>query len=138
MKRKKSLLDLKHNKKAVSAVIGVILMLAIAVATAATAYVYMSGMLGSLNEEEPAIGFFVSESTNTVRVISADPGISWSDINITATDGSSTIYITMGGTVTAGDEIDLNGRGLSGDVTITLRHDPTNTMIWTHTFHNVQ
>ncbi|HID24955.1 MAG TPA: hypothetical protein EYP23_00600 [Thermoplasmata archaeon] len=113
-------------------------MLAVAMAMAATAYVYMGGMLDGLNEEAPVIGFSVSESTNIVRVISADPGLRWSDINITATDGSSTIYITLGGTVTAGDEIDLDGRGVSGDVTITLRHNPTNTMIWTYTFHNVQ
>ncbi|MCD6467723.1 MAG: type IV pilin [Thermoplasmata archaeon] len=127
-----------ENDEAVSAVIGVILMVAITVAIAATAYVYMTGMIGGISDNAPVIDFAISESTNTLRVSSADTGISWSDINISATDGSSTVYITMSGDVSAGDEIDLDGRGLSGDVTITFRHNPSNTMIWTHTFHDVQ
>lgn len=128
------------DNKAVSAVIGVILMVAITVAIAATAYVYMTGMIGGISDNAPVIDFMVSESTNTIKVSTADPGISWSDINITCTNATGTDYITsMSGTVTAGDEIDLDDdQDLTGDVTIKLRHNPSNTMIWTHTFHNVQ
>ena len=45
----------REDGEAVSAVIGVILMVAITVAIAATVYVYVSGMLGGTQEETPTI-----------------------------------------------------------------------------------
>ena len=47
----------KEEKEAVSAVIGVILMVAITVAIAATVYVYVSGMLGGGQQSTPNIAF---------------------------------------------------------------------------------
>jgi len=43
-------MKIKNNQDATSAVIGVILMVAITVAIAATVYVYVSGMMGSCDE----------------------------------------------------------------------------------------
>jgi len=79
---------MKANRKfkgeeAVSAVIGVILMVAITVAIAATVYVYVSGMLtpttaGKIMSATPV-------ATNTTakavqyKVVSADAGIVWAD-----------------------------------------------------------
>ena len=47
----------RKEEKAVSAVIGVILMVAITVAIAATVYVYVSGMLGGGAEKAPDMAF---------------------------------------------------------------------------------
>ena len=45
------------GEEAVSAVIGVILMVAITVAIAATVYVYVSGMMGTGQEAAPTLTF---------------------------------------------------------------------------------
>jgi flagellin-like protein len=128
-----------EGEEAVSAVIGVILMVAITVAIAATVYVYVSGMMGGAAEKAPTITFTKDEALNTLTVVQADVGISWSDINMTATDGTDTNY-THGqtGDVTAGDTIDLDGRSLdAGDVTVRFSYTPTNALIGTYKLTSV-
>ena len=73
--------DIK-NGNAVSAVIGVILMVAITVAIAATVYVYVSGMIGGTQTQTPAIAFIVDTRTDKMTVSSADMGINWYDCEI--------------------------------------------------------
>jgi flagellin-like protein len=65
----------KEDEEAVSAVIGVILMVAITVAIAATVYVYVSGMMGSPS----------TEAENASCVVRTDNG----RIKITLTTGGS-------------------------------------------------
>ena len=65
----------KEDEEAVSAVIGVILMVAITVAIAATVYVYVSGMMGSPS----------SEAENASVVVRAENG----KIKITLTTGGN-------------------------------------------------
>lgn len=123
----------------VSPIIAVILMVAITVVLAATIYVWVSGFGGS-GSSTPAISCSADNTNNKLKIVSADPGISWSDITITASSGSYAVY-TGGGstnsttnptdTVTAGDYILLYGS--SGNVDITLKYDPTNTIIGTWT-----
>ena len=48
---------IEGDERAVSAVIGVILMVAITVAIAATVYVYVSGMLGGGAQKAPSMAF---------------------------------------------------------------------------------
>ena len=67
----------KEEKEAVSAVIGVILMVAITVAIAATVYVYVSGMLGGGSEDIPNIAF--SKKYTSLTVTRADNNIYWDD-----------------------------------------------------------
>ena len=140
---------MKANRKfksdkddAVSAVIGVILMVAITVAIAATVYVYVSGMIGTSPETTPSMQF-VKDSTNTkLTVASADPGnLNWDDFEITWTNTDNVTCllqpagtsITSGGTlatatVTAGQYLDYTvDPGFS--TSISIRHVPTNTLI---------
>jgi len=133
----------KQEDEAVSAVIGVILMVAITVAIAATVYVYVSGMIGTSPETTPSMQF-VKDSTNTrLTVASADPGnLDWNDFVIswstTATNCTMDLQpagtsITSGtapttATVNAGQYLDLTITG-SGTTTVTVRHVPTNTLI---------
>ena len=69
---------IEGDERAVSAVIGVILMVAITVAIAATVYVYVSGMLGGAQNKAPNMAFN-KETTPTKRItlVSADTGLNW-------------------------------------------------------------
>ena len=85
-----------EGKEAVSAVIGVILMVAITVAIAATVYVYVSGMLTTGTTKAPDISFTQNNVAKqlTVSSISAS-NIPWTDLTITASAGTVT-YMTSG------------------------------------------
>ena len=63
-----------NDEEAVSAVIGVILMVAITVAIAATVYVYVSGMLSPTPEAAPSIAWTVDRAANTVTITSGSVG----------------------------------------------------------------
>jgi len=135
--------NMKSNRKykmnedeAVSAVIGVILMVAITVAIAATVYVYVSGMIGGGSTKTPSIACVPNNTENVLTVASADPDISWTDVNITILcNSTTTVYQSKTGTVTAGDEIDVSAYIVaSGNkAAVTLRYDPTNSLIGTWT-----
>ena len=123
------------EEKAVSAVIGVILMVAITVAIAATVYVYVSGMLGGGAQKAPSMAFNrVTSTPKGVTLVSADTGLKWSDFVITYNlSGTHEAVITAPGTdVTAGQFIPLSATYTIG--TITIRHTPTNTLMGTWTF----
>ncbi len=117
----------REGEEAVSAVIGVILMVAITVAIAATVYVYVSGMIGTSPQSTPNVQFVKDDIADTLTVASADPGdLDWEDLEITGTCTSDGLF---GGTdVDAGNQI----TGCSG--TITIRHIDTNTLLGTWTF----
>jgi len=115
-----------EGDKAVSTVIGVILMVAIIVAIAATVYVYVNGMVGGTTERTLAIIFDKDESANTLTVTSTDTEMSWTDINMTAS-----------GNIAAGDVIYFDSHGLWNTVTINFRHNPTNTLIGTYKLNSL-
>lgn len=140
------------EEKAVSAVIGVILMVAITVAIAATVYVYVSGMIGTSPQTTPNLQLTKDNTNKKLTVAGADPGnLKWSDFNMTWTPGVTYVKLTYTtsnkvlwtGTgnpaylkslaettyVTAGDAFNVTGTG-----TLTLRHMPTNTLVGTYTF----
>ena len=131
--------DFRQDNNAVSAVIGVILMVAITVAIAATVYVYTSQMMGGgTTTPMPSITFYSTESKNTLTVIQCDPVINWIEVNMTATDGANYFYDHgLTGTLNAGDTISFNGHGLSGSITIRLIHTPTNSLIGTYKLNGV-
>jgi flagellin-like protein len=127
----------KQEDEAVSAVIGVILMVAITVAIAATVYVYVSGMIGGGNEATPSFSFNKLESDDQLLVATADSGIDWSDVNITVDEDYSEIELngnpyeggascpTEWGQVTAGDKLQF----ASGGENVTIRYIPTNSLL---------
>jgi FlaG/FlaF family flagellin (archaellin) len=151
---------MKANKKsrepkecAVSAVIGVILMVAITVAIATTVYVYVTGMMGGTKDQTANIACITDSSTNRITVTSAKANIKWRDI-VVVTDNSSVnwrVYdpsanpldaakSTSGATadISAGDYIEFDFTahpGMSGNIKVSLRFVPTNTLLgsWTIT-----
>ena len=128
------------NQNAVSAVIGVIIMVAITVAMAAVAYAYFTGMIGGQKTETPVIDFVKSDSEKTITVTIANIDANWNDINIVFTNAttSASLITPKTGVVNAGDTIDLrNDQILTGKVTVTFMHIPTNTLLGTYTIENV-
>ncbi|MBN1861665.1 MAG: type IV pilin [Candidatus Thermoplasmatota archaeon] len=130
------------NKNAVSAVIGVIIMVAITVAMAAVAYAYFTGMIGEQKTETPVIEFVKSDTEKTIIISTADVDANWNDINIVFmnTTTSASLTIPKSGLINAGDIIDLHNDitpALRGKVTVTFMHIPTNTLLGTYTIDNV-
>jgi FlaG/FlaF family flagellin (archaellin) len=126
------------NLNAVSAVIGVIIMVAITVAMAAVAYAYFTGMIGEQKMAAPAIDFVKSDSEKTVTISTADVDTNWKDINITFNNATDFRYITKNGLVNAGDIIDFRSdQNLTGTVTITFTHIPSNSLLASYTIDNV-
>ncbi len=126
------------GEEAVSAVIGVILMVAITVAIAATVYVYVSGMMGTGQEAAPTLTFIKEDKAaiNTLTVIAADPAdLSWGDIEVQNSTNATVLNHSFGtDTVTAGTILDITALAGTGAYTIGIRHIPTNTLIGTYSF----
>ena len=145
---------MKANKKsrapdehAVSAVIGVILMVAITVAIAATVYVYVSGMLGGTKDQTANVACITDSATNRITITSAAANLKWKDI-VVITDNTTVnwrVYApshnpldaakstnSATANIAAGDYIELDFTahpGMSGNVRVSLRFTPTNTLL---------
>jgi len=164
---------MKANRKfvegdeAVSAVIGVILMVAITVAIAATVYVYVSGMIG-VQQKVPTVQMLADEDDDRLAVINTDADVYWDNLAIRVT-GACTIKVNgeclaAGGTnqttftsdkyyqvddnmmdgsshvlVRGSDFIDIEGTITDlSDITVTIIHDDTDTTLGTYTYSSVE
>ena len=130
---------MKANRKfkeeeAVSAVIGVILMVAITVAIAATVYVYVSGMMGGGVESTPSLSMTKDLGATTCIITIGtitETGILWSDVsatlvNITNTSEMSAPTLPTGTTtITGGDIISISGLVDNREYRLTLVYTPT-------------
>ena len=131
-----------EGKEAVSAVIGVILMVAITVAIAATVYVYVSGMLGGQGTTTPTVGVTYSPSTKQFTIGNPSASdIKWTDVACKLINGSVVTWektITKGGLyVTAGDVIDVSaaiGMDTGHTYTFSLLYNVTSGAMYTYTW----
>lgn len=143
----------EQNKLAVSAVIGVILMVAITVAISATVYVYVSGMFGGVKDNTANVACITDSSTNRITITSASANLKWRDIVVIVDNTSvdwrvydpshnplDAVKSTSGATaeIAAGDYIEFDfiaHPGMSGNVRVSLRFTPTNSLLgsWTIT-----
>ena len=139
MKANRKFIEAIDDREAVSAVIGVILMVAITVAIAATVYVYVSGMIGTSPQSAPNVQFVKDDVNNKLTVASAEPGnLVWGDLNITYSGNYSNLSFNGGSwpptstsPVHAGDYIEVE----DGSYTISIRHIDTNTLLGTWEFN---
>ena len=136
----------KQEDEAVSAVIGVILMVAITVAIAATVYVYVSGMLGGPTASAPKISWVPDMGSNSLTitkgVVGSNYGASSTSANLVFQNGSTKYYVHSGlnltnaldslsvKEITAGDKI----TGFVDGTTYTLVWVPTNEVMGTITY----
>ncbi|MCX6661794.1 MAG: type IV pilin [Euryarchaeota archaeon] len=128
------------HQNAVSAIIGVIIMVAITVAMASVAYMLFTGMIGEQKKETPVISFTPSTTEKALAVTTADIDTYWESINITISNATSYTYITKTGMVNAGDTIYLQtdpNPVLRGTVTVTFRYILTNSFLGSYTVENV-
>ena len=140
---------MKANKKfvneeeAVSAVIGVILMVAITVAIAATVYVYVSGILGSSPDVTPSVQFQKDNADKTLTIAQADPlNLDWDNVNITVDVAYSNIVAKWSSTAyTANKAPAAWGQMNAGNrlvftiaCNVTMTWVPTNTLLGTWEF----
>ncbi len=94
----------KEGEKAVSTVIGVILMVVITVAIAATIYTYISGNIGVQQQTIPAVQMMAIEDVDRLSVLSTDAELNWTNLAIRSTAAVS-IYIN--GETDAGNCLNL-------------------------------
>ncbi len=128
------------NKNSVSAVIGVIIMVAITVAMAAAAYAYFTGLIGEQKKEAPSIEFTKLDTDKSIIIATADIDAKWDDIYIIFTNEttSASLITPKTGLISAGDRIDLiTDQILKGKVTVTFTYIPTNSLYGTYIFENV-
>ena len=98
----------REGKEAVSAVIGVILMVAITVAIAATVYVYVSGIIGPGTGSTPNVSVTVDTSDHNATLTVGTPtanDIEWTDVSYVLADLTNATEITQVATT------DNNGKG---------------------------
>ncbi len=138
----------KEDGEAVSAVIGVILMVAITVAIAATVYVYVSGMMGDPGENAPNLAWIKDDSANTLTISSGSSEFKYaasvSDGNLAFTNTTGTYYVNESlalsdssdyklDSISAGNVITgFTGTGTEGEYQIVW--EPTNKLLGTVTF----
>jgi len=149
------------REEGVSAVIGVILMVAITVAIAATVYVYVSGMIGGTPDKTPEVQFIKDETNDKLTVAKTDGEINWFDLSIRLTSAG---YCDVNDACTSADlsclvntltpidgalaadvsiqasdfiEIAVTAVGGADDVIVTIVHDDTNTVLGEFTFQTV-
>lgn len=134
--------EIRKDYEAVSAVIGVILMVAVAVAMAAVAYAYFTGMIGQQQEVTPTFSFNPDENLNTLTVTQMEKPTNWEQLKIIENQGSTSIEIQnqsgpKTGPISNGDVVLINGHGLSGTVMVMVVYIPTGTMVYQGTFGDI-
>ena len=124
---------MKANRKfkagedeAVSAVIGVILMVAITVAIAAVVYVYANDMIGTGVSITPTISFM--KSGDSLVVLKGGNDLKWDLMSINITGGINASYLKPNGAIEAGQAITLTN---SSGVTLRVVYENTLMGSWT-------
>jgi len=93
------------EERAVSAVIGVILMVAITVAIAATVYLYVSGMITGGSSVTPTVSFSQVANNNYLMVSGVEHGpVNNSSVKIIFTDANGNVVTN--GTITNGPGVE--------------------------------
>jgi flagellin-like protein len=124
------------DERAVSAVIGVILMVAITVAIAATVYVYVSGMIGGTPKSGPKISWVPNTSTHTLTITKGALGFQYGSTsgNLHFTNSGNTYSVCTG---TGQYEVQAPGTLVTTDIMAgDILHFPaagTYTIIWVPT-----
>jgi len=123
-----------NDEEAVSAVIGVILMVAITVAIAATVYVYVSGMLSPTPEAAPSIAWTVDRADKEVTITSGSAGNAYAadedDANLIFRKGTDEYYVLATSLALTATESGLNEEYIAAGDTITGFETGTYQVIW--------
>ena len=133
----------------VSPLVGFMLMVVIVVAIGASVYLNIVSLVGGTGEKETIPHFAISSHNNKIIVTKCDQQILWNDFSIKTDNPDTTVSIKDGtpylvgadwyiinttnfgisGYVNAGDYFIFDGTEVSGYITISIRHDITNTLL---------
>jgi hypothetical protein len=141
----------------VSPLVGVMLMVVIVVAIGASVYLNMVSLVGGTGEKETIPHFAINIYNNRIIVTKCDQQILWNDFSIKTNNPDTTVSINDGtpylvgtdwyvinttnwyvinttnfgisGYVNAGNYFIFGGTDVSGYITISIRHDITNTLL---------
>jgi flagellin-like protein len=141
---------IEADERAVSAVIGVILMVAITVAIAATVYVYVSGMIGQGTQSTPSISMTASPVTGAgtcaVMIATASsPNIAWATAvtanlncitNATKMPAANTL-LPAAGNIAGGDLISCSSLTAGNQYSLTLTYKATGGTMGTVTWNQM-
>jgi len=137
----------RERNYAVSNVVGVILMVAITVAVAATIFFQYSGLLGGVKDYTASVACITDSSTDRITITTVSPTIKWRDIGVAVDNASVNWQVydpnhnpldmaksTSNATadIGAGDYIEFDftaNPGMSGNIFVSLRFIPTNTLL---------
>ena len=135
-----------EGEEAVSAVIGVILMVAITVAIAATVYVYVSGMLGGGPSSSATVSLVQTANYVSIQKVTSETPISAASCTVTVVDNLGANQTTAAPTIndndgdtyiSGGDTISITTATLSGNtpytVTLIYNEDAIGTAKYTPT-----
>ena len=86
----------RHAQAAVSPVISTILMVAITVVLAATAFVLVAGIAGDTTDTAPPVGFFANDVEDRLEVRAPGAGADWDRIAILLADDGGSGSILLG------------------------------------------
>jgi len=117
---------LNTDDRAVSPVIGVILMVAITVILAAVIGTFVLGLGDSLGDSQPTAQISIEDSTTSGNAtISHDGGDALTGSDLTVKDTTGTTYTAAD--LSVGDSYDINTG--AGDYTIQIIHKPSDSII---------
>jgi flagellin-like protein len=150
---------------AVSPVIATILMVAITVVLAATAFVLVADVGGNAGNTAPAIGFRVNDALDHLEVTSAGPKADWKRISVRllSDDDGGSVYVgddpvpyvnkaatTNGGLISSpvavatdpqpiagGDYLAFCGSGTDGPITLQVTDTDANSLVGTFGFSDL-
>lgn len=129
MKANKSSIYSDRKEAGVSAVLGVILMVAVTVAIASVVYVYASGFVGKQQNTTPDIAFLPKPNAHQLIVTSVSGEYDWEDFTFTVS-GTATNHSLSGSTIVmAGDTVTLtNSTGAATPGTLTITYNGVSLM----------
>lgn len=108
----------RHAEAAVSPVISTILMVAITVVLAATAFVLVADVGGNVTEPAPNIGASRDDVADQIQIITADPGANWDRIALQVKPRGGSSPLLLGNGAVVNDPAGLGGLPISGRVDI--------------------
>jgi predicted nucleic acid-binding Zn ribbon protein len=132
-----------HKKRNIGLkVVLMVVLFIVAIAIAATVYVYIVGMIGGDQTSSPELSCIISDTTGEMIISYAEMNYDWGDIKIktdndmvslngypVGTTWTHAFNLNLMGSIDAGDSITIQGS--SGRVEITIAYIPTDTIIGT-------
>ncbi len=121
-----------RDERAVSSVIGVVLMVGVTVILATVASMYAFGVVNDLNDSSPQASFEIEESdTSEIEILKQAGGPIDGDDIVVYVDGDRSGDISTGEWKSGQTRSsDVSSLSVSGDATVRIVHEPSGTILY--------